>query len=538
MSPVFDALRIKLFFIAGSALQLFFPSYLFSQNIKEITVEESGITYILKHYPDSLAEDVERNTTLFCCDDSAETFWYKIYIHKDCKVSFDIFPSGIDNIYNYELYSKANNLTPQDVAYNNIEPIRKNFYRDAMYITGIGLSTRACESSTVFPISDSSKYIYHTSYHDAVCPKKGDVLLLRIFHVKGTDCGHYFVLNINNNFRKFQSIHKSCYLEKIKATKVRYYVFRAPATPLIKADDLFAHTINQNRLTPSYIDSNINAAVRTGKQKVTTAGENSGIKTKIISQDSIKHNTNERDDKKIKPDNFVFFPEKQKINYSEDTSVVKAEFIIKDSITHNIVEADIKELKHKNPDSIIVSAENGRYKLTLKKNIKYNFEFSSVGYKSKELFFVTTDTLFIFSRDIYLIPCKEGENFIMDKIYFYPNSYNMKPEGNVELDKLAKYLKNNSKTCIEIQGHTNGNKRIKRSYESDFKGSSKKLSQGRANIIKKYLIDKGIEDHRLIANGYGGKKMIFSDPRNQTQANKNIRVEIRILSQKDTILTK
>ncbi len=113
----------------------------------------------------------------------------------------------------------------------------------------------------------------------------------------------------------------------------------------------------------------------------------------------------------------------------------------------------------------------------------------------------------------------------------------MKKDGFSELDKLTQYLKNNSGICIEIQGHTNGNKRIRGSYKGNFKGSSKKLSQHRAEIIKKYLIDKGISSDRLNAIGYGGAKMIHLNPKNQGQANKNIRVEIHLLPRKANILT-
>jgi outer membrane protein OmpA-like peptidoglycan-associated protein len=137
-----------------------------------------------------------------------------------------------------------------------------------------------------------------------------------------------------------------------------------------------------------------------------------------------------------------------------------------------------------------------------------------------------------FVNEIHLTPCKEGDNFVMDKIYFYPNSPDMKPGSKSELDKLVTYLKENPTVCIEIQGHTNGNKRIKKSYGGNFNGSAKKLSQCRADVIKKYLVEKGISLERLIANGYGGSRMIFPNPKTQEQANKNIRVEILLLPEK------
>jgi outer membrane protein OmpA-like peptidoglycan-associated protein len=115
----------------------------------------------------------------------------------------------------------------------------------------------------------------------------------------------------------------------------------------------------------------------------------------------------------------------------------------------------------------------------------------------------------------------------------------MRPEAAAELNKLLKYLKANTEIKIEIQGYTNGNNRIKASLddmsEGSFTGSSKRLSQMRAEVIRSYLMEKGISGERLISIGYGGSKMIYEKPRNQEEANKNIRVGIQILSQKENV---
>ena len=213
-----------------------------------------------------------------------------------------------------------------------------------------------------------------------------------------------------------------------------------------------------------------------------------------------------------------------------------ATFVIKDSLKHLPLEAEINSSKQKGIKPIFTSFNKGKYEMKLAKNTGYHLIFSSIGYKNKDVFFMTTDSLKSFINDVYLVPCKEGDNFVMDKIYFYPNSYNMKQGALDEVDKLAIYLNTNPGASIEIQGHTNGNKRIKRSYESNFSGSSKKLSQIRAEKIKKYLMYKGISADRLTAIGYGGNKMIFEKPKNQNEANKNIRVEVLYLPEKKQLL--
>ncbi len=69
--------------------------------------------------------------------------------------------------------------------------------------------------------------------------------------------------------------------------------------------------------------------------------------------------------------------------------------------------------------------------------------------------------------------------------------------------------------------------------EGSFTGTSKKLSLMRAEKIKNYLMENGVAAERLTANGYGGSQMIYPKPKNQAEANKNIRVGILVLAQKD-----
>lgn len=140
------------------------------------------------------------------------------------------------------------------------------------------------------------------------------------------------------------------------------------------------------------------------------------------------------------------------------------------------------------------------------------------------------------SLEFYLEPVKEGEKFIMKKIYFHPNTYAIKQSSFSELKRLKAFLEENKDIVIEIQGHTNSNRRIKRdkrySHLGDawnFKGSAKKLSQKRAETIKDILLQEGIEGERVQTEGYGGDRMINEDPKTMQEAMKNIRVEVHVI---------
>ena len=219
---------------------------------------------------------------------------------------------------------------------------------------------------------------------------------------------------------------------------------------------------------------------------------------------------------------------------------------MRDSIRGSAIDAGIICVKQrKEVNSTVYSETKDSYEVLLEKNTAYQITFSAFGYQNKTVSFFTKDTLASFIQTVPLSLIKAGNAFVMDKIYFYPNTYAMRPGSLSQIDQLAAYLHINPGIKIEIQGHTSGDKRIKASYDNNyegvliiegrFRGSSRKLSQYRADLIKKYLVDKGVEEERLAANGYGGRKMIYPDPKNQEEANKNIRVGVLILSQQKNI---
>jgi len=84
------------------------------------------------------------------------------------------------------------------------------------------------------------------------------------------------------------------------------------------------------------------------------------------------------------------------------------------------------------------------------------------------------------------------------------------------LKRIIEILKENNNFKIEISGHTD-------SIGTD--EYNLQLSQKRADEIKKYLIQNGIIDNRIISKGYGNTFPITS---NQTEAGRaeNRRVEI------------
>ena len=112
-----------------------------------------------------------------------------------------------------------------------------------------------------------------------------------------------------------------------------------------------------------------------------------------------------------------------------------------------------------------------------------------------------------------------GQKLKLKKLYFLPDTTQLK-EGSTEvLEELAEFLKENKTVKIEVGGHTNG------VPDHDY---CDKLSTERAKMIADYLVDSGVDRESIKHTGYGKRKPVAS---NKSIAGRklNQRVEITIL---------
>lgn len=106
-------------------------------------------------------------------------------------------------------------------------------------------------------------------------------------------------------------------------------------------------------------------------------------------------------------------------------------------------------------------------------------------------------------------------------ITFEPNTAALTAPGAKTVRKVAKLLAAASQAKIEVAGHV-------AAASSGSGPSSKKLSQQRADAVKKQLTKLGVAAGQITARGYGGSKPIKSNDTPEGQA-ANRRVEIVVL---------
>lgn len=117
---------------------------------------------------------------------------------------------------------------------------------------------------------------------------------------------------------------------------------------------------------------------------------------------------------------------------------------------------------------------------------------------------------------------------ILEKVNFELNKATIKSNSYELLDEVADVIRRNPEAGrVEVQGHTDA--QGSESYNLD-------LSQRRAEAVRAYLVDKGVDRKRLIAVGFGESKPIAP---NNTRAGRaeNRRVEFILIDQAEQTIT-
>lgn len=134
---------------------------------------------------------------------------------------------------------------------------------------------------------------------------------------------------------------------------------------------------------------------------------------------------------------------------------------------------------------------------------------------------------------------KKGDYVDFNNVRFFKNTSIMQSSSQSELDALVAVMKENPKYKIKIFGFVNK----KNSRETLTMGTStqffaldnkankratfsaKELSQARAETVKAYLVQQGIEAGRISAKGEGGNVPLYPEDGNSGERNDRVEVE-------------
>jgi|GEM_PF-13254 len=114
----------------------------------------------------------------------------------------------------------------------------------------------------------------------------------------------------------------------------------------------------------------------------------------------------------------------------------------------------------------------------------------------------------------------ESKSFVIEGINFGAGSSNINVKSSKEtLDNILAGLQNTPNAMVELSGHTDN---------AGEEEALQKLSEGRANAVKDYLVENGIDASRISVVGYGSS-MPIGDNETQEGRDTNKRTEIKII---------
>jgi len=146
-------------------------------------------------------------------------------------------------------------------------------------------------------------------------------------------------------------------------------------------------------------------------------------------------------------------------------------------------------------------AEDGFFRMELAENMDYGFTATLPGYLANSAKFSTrgiakdpANPVQTFEVEIVLDKIFRDREIVLENIYYDYDKWDIRPDAEPTLNRLAEVLRQNPSVRIQLGSHTDcrGND----SYNAE-------LSQRRAQSAVNYLISKGIATERLSALGYG-----------------------------------
>ncbi|MCZ7557674.1 MAG: DUF6089 family protein [Bacteroidia bacterium] len=114
---------------------------------------------------------------------------------------------------------------------------------------------------------------------------------------------------------------------------------------------------------------------------------------------------------------------------------------------------------------------------------------------------------------------EQSGNIVLEGINFETNSAQITPDSEPTLTKALNTLRTNPQLRVEIQGHTDdvGNDR-----------ANQRLSEARANSVRDYLVQRGIDGGRMTTRGYGETAPLVPNDSDENRA-KNRRIQFQVL---------
>ena len=204
--------------------------------------------------------------------------------------------------------------------------------------------------------------------------------------------------------------------------------------------------------------------------------------------------------------------------------VTFAKGVVFDALSYKKLEASFEMIDLETGNVVSSSMSNpksGEFLVSLPVDHDYALNVSREGYLfySANFSLKDVDTAEPYALEVPLEKIKPGGKGVLNNIFFDTDSYALKAESKVELEKLVEFMTLNRHTRIEIGGHTDN---------VGSETANQALSENRAKSVVSYLVENGVEAWRLSAKGYGESQFISTNDTDEGRS-KNRRTEFMII---------
>lgn len=209
---------------------------------------------------------------------------------------------------------------------------------------------------------------------------------------------------------------------------------------------------------------------------------------------------------------------------SSKKSVILLTGEVKNSDDGEPIEADIELFDLETGETIAnfsSKASNGKFAFAVPSTTGYGMNINADGYLFHSEY-VELPHDHSYSEHMHLVDMKGlkiGSGIVLKNVFFDYDKATLQSTSTGELNNIVELMANNPGLVLEMSGHT------------DSDGSeqyNKGLSEKRANTVKEWLVQKGVQADRLKAIGYGESRPADSNSTETGKAN-NRRTEMKIL---------
>ena len=111
-----------------------------------------------------------------------------------------------------------------------------------------------------------------------------------------------------------------------------------------------------------------------------------------------------------------------------------------------------------------------------------------------------------------------GDNVVLTKLLFDLGKATIKPESYEQLDRFSEWLLRHETIGVSIDGHTD------KSGSDEFNLT---LSKQRADAVKTYLVDKGVDGSKLFTRGFGDTQPVDTSRLENNPKNRRVELLLR-----------